>query len=156
MAVGSRDRRGHPLVAEAGCPPIPQAARWCLVMPFAAYVAADAAHGSGVLAVVTIALALSRYGDHESAQTRLVSGTTWEIIELLVTGAAFAFVGLELRAVADQVSGSAGDPHRAGAADHRGRHRGAVPVDLPGRRLSTRRSLRKAARPTPNPSAGAR
>src|SRR6185503_4131746 len=58
--------------------------------------------------VVTIALALSRYADHESAQTRLVSGTTWEIIELLVTGAAFAFVGLEIRAVADQVSGSIG------------------------------------------------
>ena len=35
----------------------------------------------------------------------MVAGTTWEIIELLVTGAAFAFVGLELRAVADEVDG---------------------------------------------------
>lgn len=76
-----------------------------LVMPFAAYVAADAAHGSGVLSVVTLALALSRYADAESAQTRLMAGTTWEIIELLVTGAAFAFVGLEIRAVAQDVSG---------------------------------------------------
>jgi len=76
-----------------------------LVMPFVAYVAADAAHGSGVLSVVTLALALSRYADAESAQTRLMAGTTWEIIELLVTGAAFAFVGLELRAVAQDVSG---------------------------------------------------
>ncbi|KAA0022269.1 Na+/H+ antiporter [Antrihabitans cavernicola] len=76
-----------------------------LVVPFAAYAAADYAHGSGVLAVVTLALALSRYADTESAQTRLVSGATWEIIELLVTGAAFAFVGLELRAVAHDVSG---------------------------------------------------
>lgn len=76
-----------------------------LVMPFVAYVAADVAHGSGVLAVVTLALALSRYADAESAQTRLMAGTTWEIIELLVTGAAFAFVGLELRAVAQDVSG---------------------------------------------------
>ncbi|MCV7173264.1 Na+/H+ antiporter [Mycobacterium manitobense] len=89
-------------------PAHPAGSALVLVMPFAAYVAADAAHGSGVLAVVTIALALSRYADQESAQTRLVSGTTWEIIELLVTGAAFAFVGLELRAVADQVSGSFG------------------------------------------------
>lgn len=89
-------------------PAHPAGSALVLVMPFAAYVAADAAHGSGVLAVVTIALALSRYADHESAQTRLVSGTTWEIIELLVTGGAFAFVGLELRAVADQVSGSIG------------------------------------------------
>lgn len=89
-------------------PAHPAGSALVLVMPFAAYVAADAAHGSGVLAVVTIALALTRYTDHESAQTRLVSGTTWEIIELLVTGAAFAFVGLELRAVAEQVEGSLG------------------------------------------------
>lgn len=87
-------------------PAHPAGSALVLVMPFAAYVAADAAHGSGVLAVVTIALGMSRYADHESAQTRLVTGTTWEIVELLVTGAAFAFVGLELRAVADQVSGS--------------------------------------------------
>ena len=76
-----------------------------LVLPFAAYAAADVAHGSGVLAVVTVALGLSRYGDVESAQTRLVSGTTWEIVELLLTGAAFGFVGLELRNVAGSLSG---------------------------------------------------
>lgn len=89
-------------------PAHPAGSALVLVMPFAAYVAADAAHGSGVLAVVTVALGLSRYADHESALTRLVSGNTWEIIELLVTGAAFAFVGLELRAVADQVDGPVG------------------------------------------------
>jgi len=77
-------------------------------MPFVAYVTADAAHGSGVLSVVTLALTLSRYADAESAQTRLMAGTTWEIIELLVTGAAFALVGLELRAVAQDVSGDVG------------------------------------------------
>ena len=76
-----------------------------LVLPFAAYAAADVAHGSGVLAVVTVALGLSRYGDAESAQTRLVSGTAWEIVELLLTGAAFAFVGLEIRTVAGSLSG---------------------------------------------------
>lgn len=89
-------------------PAHPAGSALVLVMPFAAYIAADAAHGSGVLAVVTIALALSRYSDHESAQTRLVTVTTWEIVELLVTGAAFAFVGLELRAVAEQASDSIG------------------------------------------------
>jgi CPA1 family monovalent cation:H+ antiporter len=89
-------------------PAHPAGSALVLVVPFAAYVAADAVHGSGVLAVVTIALALSRYSDHESAQTRLATGATWEIIELLVTGAAFAFVGLELRAVADQVTGPVG------------------------------------------------
>jgi CPA1 family monovalent cation:H+ antiporter len=86
-------------------PAHPAGSALVLLMPFAAYGAADAAHGSGVLAVVTLALGLSRYADSESAQTRLVSGTAWDIVELLVTGAAFAFVGLELRAVAATVPG---------------------------------------------------
>jgi Na+/H+ antiporter len=86
-------------------PAHPAGSALVLLMPFAAYGAADVAHGSGVLAVVTLALGLSRYADAESAQTRLVSGTTWDILELLVTGAAFAFVGLELRAVAAAVPG---------------------------------------------------
>jgi monovalent cation/hydrogen antiporter len=86
-------------------PAHPAGSALILLVPFAAYAAADAAHGSGVLAVVTVALALDRYGDAESSKTRLVAGTSWEIIELLVTGAAFAFVGLELRAVADEVDG---------------------------------------------------
>lgn len=90
-------------------PAHPAGSALVLLMPFAAYGAADAAHGSGVLAVVTLALALSRYADTESAQTRLVSETAWDIIELLVTGAAFAFVGLELRAVAAAVPGDVGE-----------------------------------------------
>lgn len=90
-------------------PPHPAGSALVLVVPFAAYAAADAVHGSGVLAVVTVALALSRYGDVESSQTRLVTGTTWEIVELMVTGAAFAFVGLELRAVAGSVNAPMGE-----------------------------------------------
>lgn len=90
-------------------PAHPAGSALVLLMPFAAYGAADVAHGSGVLAVVTLALGLSRYADAESAQTRLVSGMTWDILELLVTGAAFAFVGLELRAVAASVPGELGE-----------------------------------------------
>lgn len=89
-------------------PAHPAGSALVLLMPFAAYAAADAVHGSGVLAVVTVALALSRYGDAESSKTRLASNTTWEVIELLVTGASFAFVGLELRAVAAEVDGQLG------------------------------------------------
>lgn len=84
-------------------PPHPAGSGLVLVVPFAAYAAADAVHGSGVLAVVTLALAMSRYGDTESSQTRLATGTTWEIVELLLTGSAFAFVGLQMRAVADSI-----------------------------------------------------
>jgi Na+/H+ antiporter len=86
-------------------PAHPAGSALILVVPFAAYAAADAAHGSGVISVVTVALALSRSGDVQSSQTRLVAGTAWEIIELMVAGAAFAFVGLELRAVASNVTG---------------------------------------------------
>jgi CPA1 family monovalent cation:H+ antiporter len=84
-------------------PAHPSGSAFVLVTPFVAYVASDAAHGSGVVAVVTLALSLSRYSDQESAQTRIVAMTMWEIVELLVTGAAFAFVGLELRTIALEV-----------------------------------------------------
>lgn len=90
-------------------PAHPAGSALILVVPFAAYAAADAAHGSGVLAVVSVALAMSRYGDVESSQTRLFTGVTWEIVELLVTGAAFAFVGLELRAVAGSIDAPMGE-----------------------------------------------
>lgn len=86
-------------------PSHPAGSALVLVLPFVAYLAADAVHGSGVLAVVTLALSLSRYSDAGSSQTRLVTANTWEIVELLVTGAAFAFVGLELRAIAADVDG---------------------------------------------------
>lgn len=98
LAVGARWLIGK-------LPAHPVGSAFVLLMPFAAYGIADVAHGSGVLAVVTLALALSRHPDSESAQTRLVSETAWDIIELLVTGAAFAFVGLELRVVAQAVPG---------------------------------------------------
>jgi CPA1 family monovalent cation:H+ antiporter len=84
-------------------PAHPSGSAFVLLTPFVAYVASDAAHGSGVVAVVTLALSLSRYSDQESAQTRIVAMTMWEIVELLVTGAAFAFVGLELRTIALEV-----------------------------------------------------
>jgi len=84
-------------------PSHPSGSAFVLVTPFVAYAASDAAHGSGVVAVVTLALSLSRYGDKESSQTRIVSMAMWEIVELLVTGAAFAFVGLELRAIALEI-----------------------------------------------------
>ncbi|WP_197375820.1 Na+/H+ antiporter [Mycolicibacterium baixiangningiae] len=90
-------------------PPHPAGSGLVLVVPFAAYAAADALHGSGVIAVVTVALAMSRYGDTESSQTRLATGTTWEIIELLLTGSAFAFVGLQMRAVADSIDAPLGE-----------------------------------------------
>jgi monovalent cation/hydrogen antiporter len=93
----------------AKLPSHPAGSALVLLMPFAAYGTADTIHGSGALAVVTLALALSRHPDGEAARTRLVSETTWDIVELLVTGAAFGFVGLQLRAVAATVPGDPGE-----------------------------------------------
>lgn len=72
-----------------------------LIAPFVAYLGAEALHGSGVLAVVVLALSLVRSEDAAGAVARTQAGALWQVIELLVTGVAFAFVGFELRAVAE-------------------------------------------------------
>ncbi|MBA2555176.1 MAG: Na+/H+ antiporter [Geodermatophilaceae bacterium] len=80
-----------------------------LLMPFIAYVAADELHGSGVLAVLVYALTLRRSEDQDAAATRTQAVGLWQVVEFLVTGAAFAFVGLELRAVSMTIEGDVGE-----------------------------------------------
>ncbi|NKY53285.1 Na+/H+ antiporter [Nocardia vermiculata] len=71
-----------------------------LLLPFAAYGIAEAAHGSAVLAVLVCALYLTDAAtDFSNAGYRLVSDSFWDVIELLVTGFAFGLVGLELSTV---------------------------------------------------------
>ncbi|WP_354640612.1 Na+/H+ antiporter [Kitasatospora camelliae] len=78
-----------------------------LLVPFAAYVAAEEAHGSGVLAVVVCALYLSdRAADADDVAYRLVGNAFWEIVETLITGVAFGLIGLELSTVLADVKGS--------------------------------------------------
>ncbi|MFD8552720.1 Na+/H+ antiporter [Streptomyces fradiae] len=71
-----------------------------LLLPFAAYALAEELHGSGVLAVLVTALAVSGYTlDADDVTGRLTGRTFWEIVDTLVTGVAFGLVGLELSAV---------------------------------------------------------
>ena len=72
-----------------------------LITPFVAYLAADVLHGSGVLAVVVLALSLARTEDSAGAVARTQAGALWQVIDLLVTGVAFSFVGFELRAIVE-------------------------------------------------------
>lgn len=76
-----------------------------LLVPFAAYEAADKLHGSGVLAVLVCSLWI---GDHEAdadeVTFRLVGGAFWEIVELLITGTAFGLIGLEFASVRHEAS----------------------------------------------------
>jgi monovalent cation/hydrogen antiporter len=70
-----------------------------LVLPFAVYLLAEEVHASGVVAVVVLALQLRATTSADAAQERLMQGSFWDVVELLVTGVAFGLVGLSLRAV---------------------------------------------------------
>lgn len=76
-----------------------------LVLPFAVYLAADELGASGVIAVVVTALQMRQRADADASELRLSGRAFWDVVEMLVTAAAFTLVGLELR----QVLGDAGD-----------------------------------------------
>ncbi|WP_328306188.1 Na+/H+ antiporter [Actinomycetospora sp. NBC_00405] len=80
-----------------------------LVLPFAVYLAADGIEASGVIAVVVAALQTRERADADDVEQRLTGGAFWNVVEMLVTAAAFALIGLELRAVvADAGTGLGG------------------------------------------------
>ena len=70
-----------------------------LVLPFLVYLAADELGASGVVAVVVAALQTGRHQDAEQGEDRLSGDAIWGVVELLVTGVAFALIGAELRVV---------------------------------------------------------
>ena len=78
-----------------------------LLLPFAAFLPAERVHASGVLAVLVLALYLSRFSVLAAASVSRSQGRVlWEMIEFLLTGLSFVLVGLQLPAV------FAGLPHR--------------------------------------------
>ena len=79
-----------------------------LVLPFAVYLAADALHASGVIAVVVAALQLRQHSDADASEARLTGAAFWNVVEMLVTGVAFALIGLELRTVIGEADRSLG------------------------------------------------
>lgn len=70
-----------------------------LVLPFAVYLAADELGASGVIAVVVAALQARSHQNADQGEDRLSGGAMWDVVEMLVTGVAFALVGAELRSV---------------------------------------------------------
>ncbi|MBO0868404.1 MAG: Na+/H+ antiporter [Micromonosporaceae bacterium] len=71
-----------------------------LVTPFAAYLLAEALHGSGVLAVVLTGLVVARVAPLiVSSTTRLQGQAVWEMIAYLLQGVVFALIGLQLRGI---------------------------------------------------------
>jgi len=73
---------------------------------YGAFLAAEALNTSGVLAVVTTGIMLSR-AQHRvfSAQTRLESRVVWQFIEFVLTSLVFILIGLQLRFVLEGLAG---------------------------------------------------
>ncbi|OAR25381.1 Na+/H+ antiporter [Streptomyces sp. ERV7] len=81
-----------------------------LLVPFVGYVLAEEFGGSGVLAVLTLALFLAEHAvDADDVQGRLAGATFWQIVDTLVTGIAFGLIGLELHNVFGTATGRAGE-----------------------------------------------
>jgi monovalent cation/hydrogen antiporter len=73
-----------------------------IIVPFAAYLLADAVHGSGVLAVVTAGLYLGHFAPYAGFATRLQETSVWRAFDVLLESLVFALIGLNFRFVFGQ------------------------------------------------------
>ncbi|MFN2975198.1 Na+/H+ antiporter [Terriglobus aquaticus] len=77
-----------------------------IITPYTCYLAGEAIHASGVIAVVTCGLLLSRQSARFfSANTRLQAYSVWEALEFLLNGLVFILLGLQLPAVLEGLGG---------------------------------------------------
>jgi len=78
-----------------------------ILTPYAAYLAAEQLHASGVLAVVTCGLYLSRKSSHFfSPDVRLQAWAVWGSLTYVLNGLVFVLVGLQLPHVLDAIRGN--------------------------------------------------
>ena len=77
-----------------------------LLTPYAAYLVADALQVSGVLAVLSAGLYLSRQSSRFfSSNTRLQANAVWNVLVFLLNGLVFLLIGLQLRSILDAIAG---------------------------------------------------
>jgi CPA1 family monovalent cation:H+ antiporter len=81
-----------------------------LVVPFAAYLAAEQVEASGVLAVVMAGFTLGIHSTQVSYTTRLQERQVWDSLDVLLEAFVFAYMGLQLRFVIDDVVASGESP----------------------------------------------
>ena len=74
-----------------------------LVLPFAAYLAAEEIHASGVLAVVTAGFVLGRVTADVAVTTRIQERQVWPLMDLVLEAFVFAYMGLQLKSVIQEV-----------------------------------------------------
>ena len=84
-----------------------------LVLPFAAYLAAEELHTSGVLAVVVAGLYLGHRATDASVSTRIQERAVWKSIDVMLETFVFAYMGLQFRFVLDEVRQSGVELHLA-------------------------------------------
>jgi NhaP-type Na+/H+ or K+/H+ antiporter len=74
-----------------------------LVVPFAAFIAAEELHGSGVLAVVVAGFVVGNGTLGAGYQTRLQERYVWNSVDVLLEAFVFAYIGLHLRFVLEDL-----------------------------------------------------
>ncbi|HVW42994.1 MAG TPA: Na+/H+ antiporter [Amycolatopsis sp.] len=80
---------------------------WSFVVPFLAYLAAEAIHGSGVLAVVIAGLFIGQQTPRmASGSSRMASRMNWRTIQFLLENVVFLLIGLQLRRILSEVADS--------------------------------------------------
>jgi Na+/H+ antiporter len=78
-----------------------------LVTPYAAYVAAEAVHGSGVTAVVVASVLLgTQAAKLTTAHIRLQLGAVYDTVVFLLESVVFGLIGLQLPALVDRMTGA--------------------------------------------------
>jgi Na+/H+ antiporter len=76
-----------------------------LLTPYAAYLVADALQVSGVLAVLSAGLYLSRQSSRFfSSNTRLQANAVWNVLVFLLNGLVFLLIGLQLRSILETIA----------------------------------------------------
>jgi CPA1 family monovalent cation:H+ antiporter len=76
-------------------------------VPFSAYLAAEAIHASSVLAIVAAGLVRNWFiSEMSSAQTRLRTFMTWEVVVFLVNSMVFVLIGAQLRPILEDLAGA--------------------------------------------------
>ena len=103
-----------------------------LLTPYAAYLLADALQVSGVLAVLSAGLYLSRQSSRFfSSNTRLQANAVWNVLVFLLNGLIFLLIGLQLRSILETIAGQAPAHVDLGSAAHQPcRHRRAHRLGL--------------------------
>ncbi|GII27318.1 Na+/H+ antiporter [Planotetraspora mira] len=70
-----------------------------LLVPYGAYIAAEAVHASGVISVVIAGIYLGHQMSRTSYGTRILSGAVWKVADLVLESIVFALIGLQVRPI---------------------------------------------------------